>query len=100
MDAHRESERLLRRTQAEAQRRLNVVAIRLLANVLVGESGCWIWQGAQSGDMTVLNRRIRATHVAYAILVAPLPDGWFKIRRRCGNPRCLHPLHLFIARRE
>jgi len=67
--------------------------------------GCWIWKGSVTkhggygelirggGDRT----KLRAHRVSWELHHGPIPDG-LCIFLRCGNPLCVRPEHLRIAR--
>jgi hypothetical protein len=92
----------------EGTRRLYVkgdLLTRLMARVVVAESGCWEWQGALDqagyGRMGLANQRTGNTHrVSYKLHVGPIPAG-FVVDHLCRNRRCCNPDHLeAITRKE
>jgi len=75
---------------------------RILANIVVTESGCWEWQNFRDngygriwvGSRTDGSRRLTSSHrVAYEEFVGPIPDGMV-IDHLCRNPPCCNPEHL------
>lgn len=63
--------------------------------------GCWLWQGAFDskgyGRLIIGRREVRAHRFAYELAHGPIPAG-LHVRWSCGNPRCVRPDHLFLAK--
>lgn len=67
---------------------------------------CWWWTGATDakgyglfmvGSRTDQSRRcVRAHRYAYALYVAPVPQG-LSVLHRCDQPSCVRPDHLFLG---
>jgi hypothetical protein len=73
---------------------------RLLARLIVTDSGCWLWTGAlDAKGYGVIGKGRReegllATHVAsYELHVGPIPDG-LVLDHSCRRPACVNPEHL------
>ncbi len=69
-------------------------------NYVVGESGCWEWQGARTnfgyGILGQDNKIILAHRFYYEKLHGPIPKGMV-IDHLCRNPRCCNPDHLEVV---
>lgn len=84
---------------------------RLLANMVVDESGCWLWQGyTQDNGYGYISGGRRAARLlvhraSYEAFIGPIPDG-LQVDHTCHNPencppgpscmhrRCVNPEHL------
>lgn len=74
------------------------VVDRIRQNVLVSDSGCWIWQMALDpsgyGKAYAPGVPSRGAHrIAYLAFVGPIPDG-HEIDHTCFNRSCCNPSHL------
>lgn len=84
---------------------MSTVLARLHARLQKTPGGCWLWMGStdskgygkifshMEGRKNVLLQTHRA---AYALLVAPIPDG-LNVLHRCDTTRCCNPDHLFLG---
>ena len=66
------------------------------------ESGCWIWKanivgGCGQFNLTKEKRMIVAHRFSYLHFVGEIPEGMF-VKRKCNNPLCINPDHLFISK--
>lgn len=63
-------------------------------------SSCWEWIGAVSPagypSFRIAGRSIAASHVTWFTSVGEFPEGG-RLKLRCGNPRCVRPIHLAWA---
>jgi hypothetical protein len=70
---------------------------RLLAKVVIDDTGCWTFAGARNADgygiLQVAGRARNAFRVAYELLVGPVPDG-LVLDHLCRNRACVNPDHL------
>lgn len=61
------------------------------------ESGCWIWEGAQTfdgyGKLSVGNKNKGAHRVAYQLFVGEIPNG-LHLDHLCRVRCCINPYHL------
>lgn len=61
------------------------------------ESGCWIWQGAKSGEgygsVRFRGQMYRAHRLFYEHFVGPIPTNAM-LDHLCRNPSCVNPKHL------
>lgn len=67
------------------------------------DGDCWDWKAATRATDGVgvfgIDGRIFYSHrVAYVIVHGEVPEGK-DVRRCCGNPLCVRPLHLYLAER-
>src|SRR5215471_5089033 len=79
----------------------------LLANVVCGEGGCWVWIGPTVRDgygyirIAVNSRnktRLMTTHrVAFEVFKGPILPG-MSVLHSCDRPNCLRPDHLRLRR--
>src|ERR1700761_773896 len=72
----------------------------LFAYYKVDENGCWIWNGAVSGNGYGINTRAgkgkRMHREYYTHFKGPIPEG-MHVCHRCDVPRCVNPDHLFLG---
>lgn len=69
---------------------------RFWNKISVSESGCWEWQAAKKsgyGYYKSSGKTGRAHRIAYAILVAPIPDS-LVCDHLCENKGCVNPNHI------
>ena len=63
-------------------------------------SGCWLWTANTNQDgygFFWLNGRNESAHrVSWLLHRGPIPDGLCALRR-CDNPCCVKPGHLFLG---
>lgn len=68
---------------------------------------CWVWQGATSGGQPKMHvychehgdkRTQQGTRAAWTLAHGTPPPAGALVFRRCGNPLCLNPVHLGLAR--
>lgn len=71
---------------------------RLMANIVVCQSGCWLWTGSvfkRTGYGALkLGGRLRLAHrVSYERFRGPIPND-LPLDHLCRERRCVNPLHL------
>jgi len=70
---------------------------RLMARVVVGPGGCWIWTGYTDsqgyGQISVRGKPMWVHRVTYAIFKQSLREG-DEIDHKCSNSSCCNPMHL------
>lgn len=74
---------------------------RFWSKVNIGkESDCWEWHAAVShngyGQCTVDGESIRAHRFSYILAHGDIPAG-MNVCRKCDNPRCVNPAHLWVG---
>ncbi len=70
---------------------------RFWDKVVLGEDGCWLWQGSHTmngyGTFWFRNRQNLAHRIAYSVLVGDIPNG-LQIDHLCRVHNCVNPRHL------
>ena len=65
-----------------------------------GENDCWEWIGGVTTggypSFRIAGRSIAASHVTWFAEAGEFPEGG-RVKRRCGNVRCVRPTHLAWA---
>jgi len=84
---------------------------RILRNIVVDDSGCWVWQrhlskkadwpNGRYGTLTIptegaRGKTAKAHRVSYAAFNGPIPAG-MGVLHTCDNTRCCNPQHLFLG---
>lgn len=74
---------------------------RVIGNMKVDPSGCWIWQG-MVGDwgyaQTAYRNKTRIVHrQLYQILNGVKLDRWQLVMHKCDTPACINPTHLVVG---
>lgn len=76
---------------------------RLLAKVIISESGCWEWtaslHSAGYGQLSYKGRPRLAHRVSYELLVGEIAEG-LDIDHLCRNRKCVNPKHLEVVTRQ
>lgn len=78
---------------------------RITEKIVVGEHGCWLWQGSVFasgyGQIRVGGRqgKLRRVHVvAYEEWIGPVPEGLeldhYRFPAACAGPLCTNPEHV------
>lgn len=85
------------------------IRLRLIANVVVFESGCWLWQRHIDkkgyGKTGHAGKTVMAHRLSYEVFVGPIPPGYdvdhtchdpktCNLTLRCPHRRCINPEHL------
>ncbi|WP_280509087.1 HNH endonuclease signature motif containing protein [Nocardia cyriacigeorgica] len=73
-------------------------ARRIMADVQMGTSGCWLWQGSRGttggyGRLQHAGRQVQAHRLSYETFVGQIPDG-LQLDHLCRVRHCVNPLHL------
>lgn len=70
---------------------------KIKANVVIDESGCWLWQKSKRSSgygQICFDGRIEYVHrVSYEVFVGPIPEGQ-EIDHLCRVRHCANPKHL------
>lgn len=73
---------------------------KILENVKVTQSGCWIWLRSCSssgyGQLSVDGKYWTAHRYSYTQSKGPVPEG-LVVRHLCGEPKCCNPAHLIAG---
>ena len=78
---------------------MRVLTDKVLERIVVGETGCWIWQGAKNRKgygligLSNPNTTIYTHRIMYEDARGPIPEG-MQIDHLCRNPTCCNPDHL------
>lgn len=72
-------------------------ADRILAKIVVEDTGCWEWQGYRQpggyGRTRSCGRKVLVHRWVFEHLVGPIPEG-LGLDHLCRNPPCCNPDHL------
>lgn len=70
-------------------------------NIMVSETGCWLWQGPTDqdgyGKVSIGGATLRAHRVMAQLMLKPYLRPSEVIAHRCDTPACINPAHLFIT---
>jgi hypothetical protein len=76
---------------------IEVLRERVETNYLLGDSGCWLWQGYVNdsgyGVLKIRPYRIRAHRASFEVFSGPVPDG-LVLDHLCRVRHCVNPEHL------
>lgn len=81
--------------------RWNTILLKVLANVIKTEDGCWIWQGGHSGTgrgggyprMSLDGQTVAVHRIMYVHFNGFVPSKK-QIDHKCRNRLCVNPHHL------
>jgi hypothetical protein len=74
---------------------------RLMAGVLTGPNGCWIfnspiWRGSKYARLYINQRTHYAHRLSFTVNRGEIPAGMM-VCHHCDTPRCIRPDHLFLG---
>ena len=73
--------------------------VRLFANRIINDNGCWIWTGKtlnDYGQITHLKKQYAVHRFSYKISYGEIPQGKI-VRHKCDNKLCFNPEHLELG---
>lgn len=78
----------------------NELRQRIEANVVLLDSGCWIWMGSTMGggygQISVQDRPYYVHRLSHELFVGPIPEG-LEVCHRCDTRLCCTPDDLFLG---
>lgn len=75
---------------------------KIQERVLIGDDGCWVWQGyvQKKRGLPIYcegrSKRASATKASFEAYVGPVSDG-LSVKPMCGNKLCVNPEHLELV---